>query len=190
MVLAGIGGLGSACTTTGPMTPKQIYATAINAGFPPNVATQMVAIALRESAGCPDGRYTGSTARPNSENSFGLWQINVQANPGIMAQLGITDPNQLLDPETNARAAYLLYGGNPANLDVAWYINRPGYQEAYQKLLPVAEAAATEYAGGDPGGVWNEEPPVDEAASGSGISTGTVLAILGVGLLGLVLVKR
>jgi hypothetical protein len=143
-------GLGAAA----PLTPDQIYATAIGAGFPPSVATQMTAIALRESGGRPDATFTGSAANPNSESSWGLWQINIQGNPTLMAQLGITDPSQLLDPATNARAAYALYGGNPNNLNVAWYINRPGvYQSGYEANLPAAEQAAADYAsGGDTAG--------------------------------------
>lgn len=126
------------------LTPDQIYSTALGAGFPPDVATQMTAIALRESSGVP----TATNLSP-TEQSYGLWQINVQGNPTLMAQLGITDPSQLLDPATNARAAYYLYGNNPNNLNVAWYINRPGYQQAYEQYLPVAQQAALDVSGND-----------------------------------------
>jgi hypothetical protein len=69
----------------------------------------MTAIALRESSGGTDAHNPGTVDVP--ENSYGLWQINVKANPQIMAQLGITAPSQLLDPTVNAQAAYLLWGG-------------------------------------------------------------------------------
>lgn len=131
-----LSGLGST------LTPDQIYSTALAAGFPPSVATQMTAIALRESSGNPT-----ATNLSNTEQSYGLWQINIQGNPTLMAALGITDPSQLLDPATNARAAYYLYGGNPNNLNVAWYINQPGYQQAYEQYLPTAEQAALDVSG-------------------------------------------
>lgn len=127
----------------GSLTPTQIYQYALQAGFPTNVATQMTAIALRESSGNPS-----ATNLSNKEQSYGLWQINVQGNPGLLQALGLTDPSQLLDPATNARAANYLYGGNPNNLNVAWYINQPGYAEAYQQYLPVAQQAALDVTGG------------------------------------------
>lgn len=125
------------------LTPDQIFQTALNAGFPSAVATQMTAIALRESSGNPNATNLSST-----EQSYGLWQINIQGNPGLMAQLGITDPSQLLDPAVNAQAAYILYGGNPANLNTAWYINQPGYSAAYLAQLPAAQQAAADVLGG------------------------------------------
>ncbi len=65
------------------------------------------------------------------------------------AQLGLSDPTQLYDPATNAAAAFLLWGGNPANLQTAWYINTPGtYQQGYLANLPAAEAAAQSVDGG------------------------------------------
>jgi hypothetical protein len=148
------------------LTPVQILQTAIAAGFPEPVAIQMTAIALRESAGIPTAtnlRAPGSSSATDpGEQSYGLWQINVAGNPSLMAQLGITDPSQLLDPETNARAAYLLYNNNPNNLNVAWYINRPGYQQAYEANLPAAEAAAA--AIGDS----NVDIPGFDASAGDG----------------------
>lgn len=138
------------------LTPAQILQTAINAGFSPATATQMTAIAMRESSGNPNAtaivsaQQAASVPGTQAEQSYGLWQINIQGNPGLMAQLGITNPSQLLDPATNARAAYLLYGNNPANLNTAWYINQPGYAQAYQANLPAAELAAQSVLGYDP----------------------------------------
>lgn len=104
----------------------------------------MVAIALRESAGCP----TATNLVP-PDNSWGLWQINVNpgANQGVLAALGLSDPSQLLDPATNAAAAFMIWGGSPNNLQVAWSINSPGYAQAYQNNLPAAQAAALSVAG-------------------------------------------
>ena len=137
-------GLGTACAPI--MTADQIYQVAAAAGFPtsgnPSTATKMTAIALRESTGCPNAHNPGP-----GEDSYGLWQINVQGNPTILGQLGLTDPSQLYDPGTNAAAAFLMWGGNDANLDTAWYINRPGYSQAYLAQLPAAQQAALDVSG-------------------------------------------
>ena len=163
-----LSGLGAA------LTADQIYQTALNAGFPPDVATQMTAIALRESSGVP----TATNLSP-TEQSYGLWQINVQGNPTLMTQLGIADPSQLLDPATNARAAYYLYGGNPNNLNVAWYINRPGYQEAYEQYLPVAQQAALDVSGG--GYSYSSDFTFDTSGLGDAAGSDTVTIALAVG---------
>lgn len=122
------------------LDPQQIYSIARNVGFPADVATKMVAIALRESGGNPNANYKGATG--TTENSFGLWQINLQDSGirNLLAKNGINESN-ITDPVNNAKAAYLLWGGNDKNLDTAWYINRPGYSEKYQANLPIAQQA-------------------------------------------------
>ena len=85
-------------------------------GFPdPELAA---AIAWVESGGgysCAQGDPNiGASGylcdRPNgTSQSFGLWQVNVPANPKY-------DPTSLLDPDYNASAAYEIYnavGGSP-----------------------------------------------------------------------------
>jgi hypothetical protein len=184
----GLAGLGS-CSPV--LTPAQIYQYAVQAGFPDNppgqgVATQMVAIALRESAGCPS-----ATNLVPPDNSWGLWQINVNpgANQGILAQLGLSDPSQLLDPATNAAAAFAIWGGNPNNLQVAWSINSPGYSQAYQNNLPAAQAAALSVAGdsGDGSAIADASGDSSSFAASLGISD-TQLAVAGALLVGLVAV--
>lgn len=128
-------GLGAACASY--LSPAQIFQVARGSGFPWSTAIEMTAIALRESGGCPTAHNPGP-----GEDSYGLWQINVQGNPGILSALGLSDPAQLYDPATNAAAAFLMWGGNDANLNTAWYINKPGYSEAYQAQLPIAQQAA------------------------------------------------
>lgn len=128
-------GLGAACQSY--LSPVQIFQVAKDAGFPWSTAIEMTAIALRESGGCTTAHNPGP-----GEDSYGLWQINVQGNPGILSALGLSDPSQLYDPATNAAAAFLMWGGNDANLNTAWYINKPGYSEAYQAQLPIAQQAA------------------------------------------------
>jgi len=128
-------GLGSSCGAP-VLGPGDLYNLAVSVGFDPDTATTMAAVALRESSGCPTAHNPGP-----GEDSYGLWQINVLGNPGILSALGLTDPTQLYDPSTNALAAFTIYAGNPANLNTAWYINKPGYQEAYQQYLPSVQAA-------------------------------------------------
>jgi hypothetical protein len=102
----------------------------------------MTAIALRESAGNP-AAFNGDAK--TGDKSYGLWQINMLNALGTSrAKLfGITDEKQLFDPATNARAAFVLWGGNNKNLSTAWYIDHGGfYQSRYESHLPAAQAAA------------------------------------------------
>lgn len=145
-VSMGMGGLGASVASGQKLTTAQIYTFAKNAGFPPATATQMTAIALRESGGYTGALNTGDEKHP--ETSKGLWQINVN-DPSVrnfLTSKGV-DINNLNDPAVNAQAAYYMWGGNDANLDVAWYINRPGYKEDYEKYLPAAVEASTEVDG-------------------------------------------
>jgi hypothetical protein len=184
--IGGLMGLGGCSVPI--LTPAQIYQYAITAGFPDDppgggVATQMVAIALRESAGCP----TATNLVP-PDNSWGLWQININpgANPQILAQLGLSDPSQLLDPATNAAAAFSIWGGNPNNLNVAWSINAPGYSQAYQANLPAAQAAALSVSGDTTASTDTGDDSSDSSslAASLGLSD-TQLAIGGAVILGL-----
>jgi hypothetical protein len=144
------------------LTDGQIYDVARQAGFPDSVAQQMVAIALRESAGNPQAH---NSTPP--DDSYGLWQINMYGGLGAarLSQFGLTDPAQLYDPLTNARAAFSLYAGNPSNLAIAWAINKTGppyyYAEKYQSFLSRAAAAAA-------GSSYNSDVVL---ASGGGGST-------------------
>lgn len=124
------------------LTAAQIYALARAAGFPPVVAVTMTAIALRESSGKPDA-FNGTAA--TGDRSYGLWQINMAgalAEPRLRA-FGIAREEMLLDPATNAHAAFVLWSGNNKNLSTAWYIDHPGmYQDRYEKHLAAAQRAA------------------------------------------------
>jgi hypothetical protein len=137
------------------LTPAQIYGWMRGAGFPAHVAVTMTAIALRESAG-DAAAYNGNTT--TGDRSYGLVQINMR-DPNVARLiyedvLGIplagqpvpynpTTESQLLDPATNAKAAFALWAGRNINLDIAWYIDRPGpYQDRYNAHLPAAQAVA------------------------------------------------
>ncbi|HLW77240.1 MAG TPA: transglycosylase SLT domain-containing protein [Bryobacteraceae bacterium] len=127
------------------MTEQQIYFAMRWAGFPPHVAVTMTAIALRESAGDPNA-FNGNEA--TGDRSYGLLQINMR-DPNVAALLTkeipavADDERALLDPDTNAKAGFLLWGGRNSNLNLAWYINREGpYQERYESHLPAVQAVA------------------------------------------------
>jgi hypothetical protein len=79
------------------MTPEQIRAVAVTAGFAGNDLAIAVAIAMAESSDNPDAagdaQYGGS---------YGLWQVNLRWHPEYTAE-------ELEDPQTNANAAYAIY---------------------------------------------------------------------------------
>src|SRR5436309_1930739 len=99
------------------LTPEQIYSVARQAGFPPATATQMTAIAIKESGG-----NTTAFNGTGPDQSYGLWQINMIGNlgPARLQQFGIASNDALFDPLTNAQAAYKIWAGNDANLNTAW----------------------------------------------------------------------
>jgi cell wall-associated NlpC family hydrolase len=75
------------------LSAEEIYRYAVLAGFTPDQAVTMTAIALAESSGRTEAH------NPNGEDSRGLWQINYEVHPEF-------DGWDLYDPLTNARAAY------------------------------------------------------------------------------------
>lgn len=132
-VRAGLGALGG-----GVLSPNELYQLALSAGFPSDTAVKMTAIALKESGGNPQA-FNGVPP----DESYGLWQINMIGDLGArrLALFGLSSKAQLFDPTVNARAAYITWGGNDANLDTAWYINSADAAR-YQQFLPIAIAAA------------------------------------------------
>lgn len=89
------------------MTQSEIAQLAASAGFPdPALAA---AIAMAESSGNPRA-YNGR----GSDQSYGLWQINMQGllGPQRRAQFGLSQNEDLYDPATNARAAAAIYSSS------------------------------------------------------------------------------
>jgi len=80
----------------GQIGAEEIYAAARLAGFSPDQAVTMTAIALAESGGNIDAH------NPNGEDSKGLWQINMAAHSGAPWAQGL----DLYDPLDNAVAAW------------------------------------------------------------------------------------
>jgi len=113
--------LGFAGCSGAPLSVQQVYNLARQAGFQPDTARSMVAIAMRESNLIPNCIATGVAG--STEASYGLWQINMSGSLKVprMAQFGLSDPSQLLDPAVNASAAFSLSGGG-SNLS-PWHID-------------------------------------------------------------------
>ncbi|WP_239375896.1 NlpC/P60 family protein [Frankia sp. Cj5] len=119
--------------------PAQIYGFARGAGFSPDQATTMTAVALAESGGNSDSHNS------HGEDSRGLWQINLNAHPQWRDR-------DLYDPRVNARLAYDV---SRQGRDVsAWTSTHHGTDAKYLDYKAHAQRAAIE-AGDGPGlGVW------------------------------------
>lgn len=136
------------------LSVETVYALAREAGFPPDTARKMVAIAMRESGLVPTARC--KDCFPGiKEDSIGLWQINMYGTLGAarLQQFGLSSPDQMLDPRVNARAAFLTWGGNDRNLEIAWRIDSEGaygYRTKYLanlNRLPGFETMEMAYSG-------------------------------------------
>lgn len=120
---------------------EQIYAFARSAGFEPDEAVTMTAIALAESNGRSSAHNT------QGENSRGLWQINALAHPDLAAEL------DLFDPSDNARAAFLVSGGGR---DISpWTTTHGGSRAAYLRYRTEAQAAAVAHGDAAGLGMWS-----------------------------------
>lgn len=129
------------------LTPQQIFGTMRKAGFPNDlevspgvsVAVCMTAIALRESGG---DQYAFNGNAGTGDRSYGLLQINMLWLGAYWGVFGLHKEKDLFKPAVNAHAGFVLWRWDDANLNVAWYIDRPGYKQAYEAQLPAAQAAA------------------------------------------------
>src|SRR5205809_4386043 len=121
-------------------TAEQIYAYARQAGFSPDQATTMTAIAMAESGG--DSRSHATVG----EDSQGLWQINALAHPDLTARFNLYDPAQ------NAQAALIAsHGGTDVS---PWTTTHGGLSARYLRFKDDAQAAAAAYGDGPNHGVW------------------------------------
>lgn len=131
------------------LSDVEIYRHARNAGFTPNQAVTMTAIALAESSGNP------SSLNDRGEYSVGLWQINlaVHTGPEFNDATGF-------DPATNARLAYEVSAKGD---DIGrWTVTHRGKGARYLQFADRAEAAAAEAGDHGAKGSWN--PPHDYRA--------------------------
>ncbi len=120
---------------------NSLYRLAMEVGFPPEDARIMAAIALAESKGDAQIDTVASGTDPNKENEFslGLWQINVikEYQAERFPLFNIKSPQDLYDPLTNAKAAFILYDRRkPEERFNDWSTYTDG---SYKKFLPKAK---------------------------------------------------
>ena len=141
------------------LSAQEIYRFARMAGFSPDQAVTMTAVALAESSGNPGAH------NPNGENSQGLWQINVAAHTDLAG-------TNLYDPLTNAQAAYRV---SRQGKDISPWTTTHGNDARYLDYRVQAETAART-AGETATGVWTGTPgyghPVSAGGGGGGVSPG------------------
>ena len=119
----------------GTLSIEQLVSLAKQVGFNQQNAVIAAAVAKAESGGrsgvVNDNPSTGDL-------SYGLWQINMigDMGPARLKQFGITSYEQLKDPLTNAKAAYILSGGSNFS---PWSVYEYGN---YKQFLPAAQKAA------------------------------------------------
>jgi cell wall-associated NlpC family hydrolase len=119
---------------------REIYHFARLAGFQPNQAATMTAIALAESGGDPHAHNA------SGENSKGLWQINAAAHKW-------TAGKDLYDPVVNAEAAFKVsHGGNDIS---PWTVTHGGPSARYLRYQEKAQAAAVAAGDGTGLGMWS-----------------------------------
>ncbi|HEY8544103.1 MAG TPA: transglycosylase SLT domain-containing protein, partial [Acidimicrobiales bacterium] len=134
----------------GTLTAGQIFGICLDAGFTRDQAVTWTAIALAESGGDP------AAHNPHGEDSWGLWQINV--DPAVR-------PNRwgdLTDPVINARAAYeVSRGGTDLRPWTVTHDSNAGTDRDYRNFMDEARAAAGGGELGDFSGVRgaDEAPP-------------------------------
>ena len=121
------------------LTADEIYAVARQAGFSPDQAVTMTAIALAESGGNPNA------LNPTGEHSVGLWQINMEAHGSRYG-----GESALYDPLTNARAAFGVSGGG-SNIS-PWTVTHNPKGARYKSHMAAAQQAS---ANAGEGGVGN-----------------------------------
>lgn len=103
--IQGVAGITS--SRTGQMSNEELMGVLYETGFRGDALVQMFAIARRESGGVP------SKTNFKNELSYGLFQHNMDPAKhdaaGNRRDWGLTSNEELLDPATNARVAFMKY---------------------------------------------------------------------------------
>ena len=100
----------SSGSTPQVLSKAQLKQLARNAGFPETELNTFAAVAMGESSGRSDA-YNGK----GNDDSYGIMQINMLDRPGYQmgterrAQFGLKSNDELLDPQTNANAAFKIW---------------------------------------------------------------------------------
>lgn len=121
----------------GLFSAADIQTFAANAGFSGPDLAIAVAIALAESLPSgnpnsynPETQAAGGT--PQGQGSYGLWQIYLKKHPEFAGQ-------NLMDPQTNANAAYSIYSRRGGFSD--WSTYTSGAYLQYLSSVPAATPA-------------------------------------------------
>lgn len=114
---------------------EEIYAYARSAGFSPDQAVTMTAIALAESGGNPGAH------NPNGEDSRGLWQINI--SPAANGNAPWLQGLDLYNPRDNAIAAWHV---SRQGADIGpWTVTHTDRGARFREFADEARAAAAAY---------------------------------------------
>jgi hypothetical protein len=131
---------------TGQITPSQMMYLLREVGFPEDKIATMVSVGIAESLKDAniDTVKSGLDVNKKNEYSVGLWQINYKTHKdGVLKDIGITSPEQLRDPLTNAKAALAVYNDraswDPKGGFRAWTKYKT---DEYKKYLPDMQALA------------------------------------------------
>ena len=117
------------------LTPAQLLQLAQGAGFKGQDANTMAAIAMAESSGNPGAHNRNAGT---GDNSYGLAQINMLGSmgPARLKQFGLQRNEQLLDPQTNFKAAKQVRDSSGFG---AWSTYGSG---GYKQFLPQVQKAS------------------------------------------------
>lgn len=152
------------------MTQAEIQALARAAGFSQQAAPIASAIAIAESSGNP----RAFNPKP-PDLSYGLWQINMigRLGPERRARFGLRSNEDLFDPATNARAAYVI-SSRGSNFR-PWTTYTSG---AYKRYLTQGQIAAGQKQAASDGGAGSGLPIIDVGEPESGTANLSSLAII------------
>jgi hypothetical protein len=135
---SGLQSSGSGYTlSAGSMNPQDLAKLLYKQGFRGDHLINMLAISGRESNWKP-GAHNGKPP----DDSYGLFQINMlgKLGPARLKQFNISKYEELLDPATNVRAAWILSGGVSKNLS-PWGIKGDALAKTGD-WMPKAQSAA------------------------------------------------
>ena len=139
------------------LTATEIYNVCVQAGFSPDQAVTWTAIAMAESHGNTEAH------NPHGEDSWGLWQVNI--DPDVR-----DNPwGNLTDPVANARAAYeISRGGTDMRPWTTTHASNAGTPADYRMYMDEARAAAGGAYQGDFSGVsgYNDPNPMGGGEEG------------------------
>jgi hypothetical protein len=95
---------------TRPLKPLQLKHLLSSVGFEGDQLKQAWAVVMKESTGRPMAHNQNSRT---GDNSYGLFQINMigKIGPARLEQYGLSNNEELFDPLTNARIAYIISEG-------------------------------------------------------------------------------